>query len=1267
MKTNPFDFALSLVRAITRGTRAALSLLLAASLAPSALAYGPPEISLDAGALPAGVLTSWTNTGTQGGSFSNDGTTVNVAVTGGKNSVTFSGANWMKASFTAPATITGSHAYTVIAQLYNPAIATEEAYLTWAQRGASPRCAQFNYGSSADFGAVTHWAAPDMGFVGVPSASVWHYIAVTYDGTTEKIFVDGVLNNSEAKTLNLWPGQPVFIGTSYGNADGSGKGLAFSGSLASLQVYSEALAAADIKSLSGVMGISGQVTSGGSAVAGATVYYKLSANASVSPLGSVTTDASGNYMIGVPKNTGPYYIAATKTGYVLSADYDPAPSVTTADVAGINFPLVRLPAITGNVSDGANVCNAAVTVNTSTDGGTTLIPSQTVYTDTSGNYTAYVSTNTTYYLTGKKSAHADSSPLAVVVATTDITGQNITLTKNAAVKLVDLQASGLTSGGSGAIWTNTGTMAGTFASNAAFTVGLTGGRPAVTMTGSLNFKSSWNTSTVPWPSAIQGGDVQYTTVGWVYAAGNTGTYLGWSEGTGAGRGSIGYNPSYERFRYSTDQWGCCDHINSTWIGWGGTNTTGTVPAYGSWHMIVTTYNGTTEKLYVDGVKKSTTGADAILRTFNPASNIVCIGSSAGNGDWFTGAINRIQLFDQELSATDIAQLWNDGNASLVAVSGTVSGPTGVLASAMVTVKDALGAVITTATTDDTGAYSAMLVGNSGTAVNYDLAATKWGYLNSAPLTVPVGGSNVTGQNFTLAVAPAIKGVVSSSGEPVSGAAVMVGPNPADSEASVTVTTDASGNYTAYAQGNKTYSVAAAKARYTAPAAVDVAVAGSDVTHDITLAKNAVIKVVDLDASTLPLGAITSWPNAGTKGGSFDNTTSTATVVADANAPGNRVVQFGGGTNDYLKSTWNTAAADGVVGPDTQYTVAAWIYQPASPAGGACYMSMAATTGAGALFRLDGFNTWANIDRGNGQWVGWNGAWTAGTAPASGTWHLVVNTYDGSLDHVIVDGVDRYNATQVHSLNLNTGAPITVGRGYWTNPAIVDQGGFSGSIARVSIWDQALSLAEIKQAMGLHIITATAGSHGSISPTGSQMVIDGKNQTFAITPESGFAVDIVTVDGVAQSGHPASYTFTNVTADHTIAVTFMVVPTNPYDIWAQGPFANAFTDTNPTHDPDGDGLTNLQEFAFALDPTLGSSVNPITTPLDKTTGKFRYTRLAASGLAYHVLTSTDLQTWTEEAFPVTETVIGTVAGVDTVEVTVAAPPVNGKLFVRVAAQ
>lgn len=118
-----------------------------------------------------------------------------------------------------------------------------------------------------------------------------------------------------------------------------------------------------------------------------------------------------------------------------------------------------------------------------------------------------------------------------------------------------------------------------------------------------------------------------------------------------------------------------------------------------------------------------------------------------------------------------------------------------------------------------------------------------------------------------------------------------------------------------------------------------------------------------------------------------------------------------------------------------------------------------------------------------------------------------------------------------------------------------------------------------------------------------------------------------------------------------------------------PFANAFTDTDPTHDPDGDGLTNQQEFAFGLDPTTGTSVNPIISSLDKSTHTFSYTRYAASGLTYTVWTSTDLQGW-DLVLPADMTEnVGTPDsnGVSAVEVTLTNPPVSDKLFVEVRAE
>ena len=70
----------------------------------------------------------------------------------------------------------------------------------------------------------------------------------------------------------------------------------------------------------------------------------------------------------------------------------------------------------------------------------------------------------------------------------------------------------------------------------------------------------------------------------------------------------------------------------------------------------------------------------------------------------------------------------------------------------------------------------------------------------------------------------------------------------------------------------------------------------------------------------------------------------------------------------------------------------------------------------------------------------------------------------------------------------------------------------------------------------HIITATAGANGSISPSGKVEVVEGADQTFSITANEGYEIASLKVDGKTVNT-AASYTFKNVTAAHTIEVTF----------------------------------------------------------------------------------------------------------------------------------
>ncbi|HEY6195752.1 MAG TPA: LamG-like jellyroll fold domain-containing protein [Candidatus Eisenbacteria bacterium] len=97
------------------------------------------------------------------------------------------------------------------------------------------------------------------------------------------------------------------------------------------------------------------------------------------------------------------------------------------------------------------------------------------------------------------------------------------------------------------------------------------------------------------------------------------------------------------------------------------------------------------------------------------------------------------------------------------------------------------------------------------------------------------------------------------------------------------------------------------------------------------------------------------------------------------------------------------------------------------------------------------------------------------------------------------------------------------------------------------------------------IAASAGTHGAIAPAGVIVLDMSSSQSFAITPDAGYRVDDVIVDGTSV-GAPRSYTFSNVTADHTIVASFAAelagVPggTLPKVLWLSQPNPNPLHQT-----------------------------------------------------------------------------------------------------------
>ena len=153
------------------------------------------------------------------------------------------------------------------------------------------------------------------------------------------------------------------------------------------------------------------------------------------------------------------------------------------------------------------------------------------------------------------------------------------------------------------------------------------------------------------------------------------------------------------------------------------------------------------------------------------------------------------------------------------------------------------------------------------------------------------------------------------------------------------------------------------------------------------------------------------------------------------------------------------------------------------------------------------------------------------------------------------------------MNGLPGNPVTDNSGYysgliasnWSGTVTPAKAGYTFSPASKAYTnvtsDQATSYTAI---IIICTITATAGPNGSILPSGAVSVNYGSNQTFAITPNTGYHVADVLVDG-GPVGAVTTYTFTNVIASHTISATFAI---NTYTLTYTAGAGGTITGTTP---------------------------------------------------------------------------------------------------------
>lgn len=125
------------------------------------------------------------------------------------------------------------------------------------------------------------------------------------------------------------------------------------------------------------------------------------------------------------------------------------------------------------------------------------------------------------------------------------------------------------------------------------------------------------------------------------------------------------------------------------------------------------------------------------------------------------------------------------------------------------------------------------------------------------------------------------------------------------------------------------------------------------------------------------------------------------------------------------------------------------------------------------------------------------------------------------------------------------------------------------------------------------------------------------------------------------------------------------PGSDYETWA-GTYSPADL-TDPKGDFDNDGMSNNDERIFGLNPTSGSSANPISVPFNAA-GTFSYTRRgdALPSMNFEIWTSTNLQAWSKDEGAQQTPGDPDANGVETVSVILSATAEGGKLFAQVRA-
>jgi parallel beta-helix repeat protein len=466
----------------------------------------------------------------------------------------------------------------------------------------------------------------------------------------------------------------------------------------------------------------------------------------------------------------------------------------------------------------------------------------------------------------------------------------------------------------------------------------------------------------------------------------------------------------------------------------------------------------------------------------------------------------------------------------------------------------------TGTANAQNLYSQTNLGGNGTAI-----VTSGSEVFFNPTTPPV-----IPPTFSIVASAGSNGSISPSGTVVvdqgTSKTFTITPNSGFSVASVTVDGVNVGAVTSYTFTNvqanhvinATFATSGVTFTITASAGANGAISPSGpvtvnqgASQTFTITPNAGFAVSSVTVDGTNVGAVTTY--------TFSNVQANHTISASFATAPTTITSADGFFNRTLGSSQS-----GSFSVDFDASVS---LSPSNTNFSLCQGNATAYTGLACMVR---FNSTGTIDARNG------GAFAAVTSmpfTANTTYHVRMDVNVAS---------HTYNV----AVTAPGGSPVTIATNYafrTEQAAVTSLDTFDVNVNATPGGSATFGQTTVGTAPTTFTITASAGSGGTISPTGAVTVNQGASQTFTITPNSGFTVSSVTVDGTSV-GAVSTYTFSNVQANHTVSATFAPVT---FTITASAGANGSISPTGAVTVNQGSSQT------FAITPNSGFAVSSVT--------------------------------------------------------------------------